>query len=243
MLVEGEQGIVVELGSAIDPEVNARVHRLADAIRRKLGRDALEVVPTYRSLLVLFDPLRVERTRLARRIEALLPGLEADARTPPSSRVVRVPVCYGGPFGPDLEFVAEHNGLAVEEVVQLHAAPSYLVYMLGFTPGFPYLGGMSQRIAAPRLDSPRPRIPTGSVGIAGAQTGIYPIESPGGWRLIGRTPLRLFDPRSKRPFLIAAGDRVRFVPVSEADWRSVERAVQAGTHEPETEPVPGGLRP
>jgi inhibitor of KinA len=114
--------------------------------------------------------------------------------------------------------------------------------MLGFTPGFAYLGGMSERIATPRLDSPRTRIAAGSVGIAGAQTGIYPIESPGGWRLVGRTPLRLFDPRSERPFLLAAGDRVRFVPVSEDVWHDVARRVQAGAYTPEVEPSPEGGR-
>ena len=174
---------------------------------------------------------------------ALWEGLEAGAGPSRSARVVRVPVCYGGAHGPDLEFVAAHAGLTTDEVVALHSAVAYLVYMLGFTPGFAYLGGMTERIAAPRLDSPRTRIPAGSVGIAGAQTGIYPIESPGGWRLIGRTPLRLFDPRSERPFLLAAGDRARFVPVSGDAWRDVERAVQDGAYEPEIEPSPEGKRP
>lgn len=243
MLAQGEQGLVVEMGDAIDAQVNARVHRLGEAIRRKLARQVLEVVPTYRSLLVLFDPLRVARASLERRIEALWEGLAAGTGPPRPARVVRVPVCYGGAHGPDLEFVAAHAGLAPEEVVSIHSAVAYLVYMLGFTPGFAYLGGMTERIAAPRLDSPRTRIPAGSVGIAGAQTGIYPIESPGGWRLVGRTPLRLFDPRSERPFLLAAGDRVRFVPVSADAWRDLEGAVEDGTYEPETEPTPEVERP
>ena len=222
-LAQGEQALVVEFGSAIDPAVNARVHDLARAIRSRLASDVLEVVPTYRSLLVVFDPLRIGRARLQRRIEALVSAPGAAVSAPESDRVVRVPVLYGGPSGPDLEFVAEYGGLRPEEVVEIHASVPYLVHMLGFTPGFPYLGGMSERIAAPRLESPRTHVPAGSVGIAGNQTGIYPIESPGGWRLVGRTPLRLFDPRSPRPFLLSAGDRVRFVPIDDAAWSDIER--------------------
>ncbi|HVP68370.1 MAG TPA: 5-oxoprolinase subunit PxpB [Anaeromyxobacteraceae bacterium] len=234
MLAEGEGGLVVELGDAIDPVVNARVHALARAISDRLASDVLEVVPTYRSLLVVFDPLRVERGRLERRVAGLLSAArEGGARE--ASRTVRVPVAYGGAAGPDLDFVAAHNGLTPAEVVEIHSSTSYLVFMLGFTPGFPYLGGMSGRIAAPRLDSPRTRIPAGSVGIAGAQTGIYPVESPGGWRLIGRTPLRLFDPGAERPFLLAAGDHVRFVPVSEEEWREIEGRVRAGGYEPDAD--------
>jgi len=235
MLVEGEGGIVVELGDAIDPSLNAWVHRLADAVRSELAADVLEVVPTYRSLLVLFDPLRRGRRELEGRIAALLGGVSKGSRRVRPARVVRVPVRYGGPDGPDLAFVAEQARLTVDEVVSIHASVAYRVYMIGFTPGFPYLGGMSERIAAPRLDTPRTRIPAGSVGIAGAQTGVYPVESPGGWRLVGRTPLRLFDPRSGEPFLVAAGDRVRFVPVDDEAFREVERQVEAGAYRPEAE--------
>ncbi|HTP52145.1 MAG TPA: 5-oxoprolinase subunit PxpB [Anaeromyxobacteraceae bacterium] len=235
VLAEGEGGLVFEFGDAIDPAVNARVHRLAEAVRRGLGRDVLEVVPTYRSLLVLFDPLQVRRERLSLAIEALVPGLLLEEGPTRAARVVRVPVCYGGARGPDLEFVAAHNRIPAEEVVALHASASYLVFMLGFTPGFPYLGGMSGRIAAPRLPTPRTRIPAGSVGIAGAQTGIYPVESPGGWRLIGQTPLRLFDPRRSPPFLLSAGDRLRFFPVEEREWADVAERVEAGSYRPEVE--------
>jgi len=232
MLAEGEGGLVVELGDSIDPVVNARVHAVAGTLRRELEADVLEVVPTYRSVLVLFDPLRVERASLEARVADLLAG--RPAREPRAARrTVRVPVRYGGAHGPDLEPVAAHCGLTPEEVVSLHASATYLVFMLGFTPGFPYLGGMSERIATPRLDSPRTRVPRGSVGIAGAQTGIYPIESPGGWRLIGRTPLRLFDPRSEEPFLLSAGDRVRFFEVEDEEWQDIERQVEKGSYRPE----------
>jgi inhibitor of KinA len=239
MLAAGEGGLLVELGDTIDPALNARVHQIAEAVRRHLARDVLEVVPTYRSLLVIFDPLRVKRARLEEKIAGLLSRvLRRERRL--AGRTVRVPVGYGGRHGPDLEFVAAHGGISVEEVVAIHASASYLVFMLGFTPGFPYLGGMSERIAAPRLDSPRPRIPAGSVGIAGAQTGIYPVESPGGWRLIGRTPLRLFDPQSEHPFLLSAGDRVRFVAVGEREWQDIALRVEDGTYRQEYEPTAVG---
>ncbi len=227
LLTSGEHGLVVELGDTIDPELNARVHRLARAVTTQLGDLVLEVVPSYRSLLVLFDPLRVEREELSRRVEAMAQEARPRAVEGPS-RLVTVPVCYGGDHGPDLEAVARHAGLSPGEVVALHGSTTYLVYMLGFTPGFPYLGGMSKRIATPRLDAPRTLIPAGSVGIAGEQTGIYPIASPGGWRLIGRTPLRLFDPRAAAPFLLAAGDRVRFSPVSPEEFDAIARRVEAG---------------
>lgn len=233
---QGECGIVVELGDAIDPAVNARVHALAAAVAGELGDRVQEVVPGYASLLVLHDPLRVPRASLARRLLALAARVVAAPATLPR-RIVRVPVCYGGDAGPDLEDVARYAGLPPAEVVALHAAPVYRVYLLGFTPGFPYLGGMSPRIACPRLASPRPRIPAGSVGIAGEQTGIYSVESPGGWRLVGRTPLRLFDldPRARRPFLLAAGDGLRFVPVDGPTFEEIARAVADEAWEPEVE--------
>ncbi len=236
ILAQGEGGIVVELGQGIDPAVNARVQALARAVAARLQDKVLEVVPSYRSLLVLHDPLRVPRAGLERRLIRLAAEVEA---APPAQlrRVLRVPVCYGGELGPDLEEVARHAGLSTPELIALHAAPVYRVYLLGFTPGFPYLGGMSPRIACPRLPTPRARLAAGSVGIAGDQTGIYPVESPGGWRIVGRTPLRLFDPdpRARRPFLLEAGDGLRFVPIERQAFEDVARAVAGGRHEPEVE--------
>lgn len=218
MLVAGEQGLVVEFGNAIDTAVNARVHRLARALAARGLEGVLETVPTYRSLLVLFDPLVLTRERLASEVERLLAAPEAGEASGAGRNTVELPVLYGGEFGPDLDFVARHNGLSAEEVVAIHSSSAYLVYMLGFTPGFPYLGGMSSRLATPRLSSPRGKVPSGSVGIAGSQAGVYPLESPGGWRLIGRTPLRLFDMDAERPFLLAPGDVVRFRPVDEEEY-------------------------
>jgi KipI family sensor histidine kinase inhibitor len=224
LLPEGEGGLLVQLGDAVDPDVNARVHALARAVGRRLGPLVLEVVPSYASLLVVFDPLRIDRARLEARVAALAGDVEGIRAAPPR-RVVEVPVCYGGDLGPDLEDVARVTGLAAGEVIARHAAPVYRVYLLGFTPGFPYLGGMDPALSCPRLPSPRLRVPAGSVAVAGAQTGVYPVESPGGWRLLGRTPLRLFDPSpgARRPFLLAAGDGLRFVPVDRARFEALAR--------------------
>jgi KipI family sensor histidine kinase inhibitor len=236
LLPQGEGAIAVELGDAVDADLNARVHALARAVSRRLGAQVVEVVPAYASLLVIFDPLRVPRERLERQLAALA-GEVADVRAAPPRRVVRVPVCYGGELGPDLGEVARRTGLPPAEVVALHAAPVYRVYLLGFTPGFPYLGGMDRRIACPRLASPRLRVAPGSVAIGGEQTGIYPVESPGGWRVLGRTPLRLFDPApgAKHPFLLAAGDGLRFVPVERGAYEAAARAVSEGRFRPEVE--------
>ena len=224
LLPHGESGLVVVLGEDIDPEVNGQVHRLARAAAAVGG--VREVVPGYCSLLVVFDPLRLPRARLARRLRALLRGIGPGAGPP--GRTVAIPVCYGGAHGPDLTFVAERAGLSPEEAAALHASARYRVHLLGFTPGFPYLGGLPARLATPRLESPRLSVPPGSVAIGGAQTGIYPLPSPGGWRIVGRTPLRLFDPASARPFLLAAGDGVRFEPLAPERFEAVAAEVAAG---------------
>lgn len=228
----GEGGIVVELGDAIDAALNARVHQLAGEVRARLGDRIIEVVPTYRSLLVRHDPLRVPRRVLVRELEEMVAGLPADAAATAAARTVHVPACYGGELGPDLAFVAQHAGLEPREVVAIHSGATYQVFMLGFTPGFPYLGGMPSRIATPRLETPRQRVEAGCVGIGGVQTGIYPVASPGGWRLIGRTPLRLFDPGAGSPFLLAPGDHLRFVPITRAEYDDVRARVAAGTYRP-----------
>ena len=209
----GDQALLVIFGDSIDLQVNRRVHALDRTLAQNPCSGVLETVPTYTSLLVYYDSLQVEyrqvRDEVQQRIETL-----AEAEIRPARRV-EIPTHYGGEYGPDLPHVAEHNRLSVEEVIRLHSSRDYPVYMMGFTPGFPYLGGMDERIATPRLQSPRTHLPVGSVGIAGEQTGIYPIESPGGWQIIGRTPLTLFDPQAEQPFLLAPGDLVCFVPLNE----------------------------
>jgi len=215
-LPAGDAALVVEFGDRIDEAINRRVHLLAHVLAQDPVPGLGEAVPTYRSLLVHYDPLQLGYGDVARLVKDRLQEME-DVRLP-QPRLVEVPTLYGGEFGPDIAFVARHNGISVEEVIRIHSGVDYPVYMLGFTPGFPYLGGVAAAIAAPRLQTPRPRVPAGSVGIAGQQTGIYPIESPGGWRIIGRTPLALFDPYRDPPALLAAGDRVRFLPISEAEY-------------------------
>ena len=220
-LPAGDQALVVEVGGDISPETNGRVCSLAAAIEGSETVGVVEVVPTYRSLLVYYDPEEVTAAGLEDAIRQLEVGLEE--HTKQDSNVVQVPTLYGGEHGPDLEFVARHAGLSVDEVVSIHSGADYLVYMMGFSPGFAYLGGLSDALATPRLATPRPVIPAGSVGIAESQTGVYPVASPGGWRLIGQTPLRMFDPQRGQPTLLSAGDSVRFVPVDAGEFESIVR--------------------
>lgn len=178
----------------------------------------VEYTPAFASVTVFYDPLRLGYEDAVRQMERGV--LERTPLAPGEGRRVEIPVCYGGEHGPDLEFVAAHNGLSPEDVVRIHSGEEYLVYMIGFAPGFPYLGGMSERIAAPRRSTPRLHVPAGSVGIAGAQTGVYPLETPGGWQIIGRTPERLFRPEATPPSLLQSGDRVMFMPVTPDEFDS-----------------------
>lgn len=223
-LAAGEAGLVVEFADDIDPAANALVYTLAGALQRRPLPGLGEGVPTYRSLLLHFDPLRLDVARLRRHVEAILAQEGAGANTAAApARLREVPTVYGGEMGPDLASVAEITGLSEDEVVRLHSGTEFTVYMVGFLPGFPYLGVLPDALVTPRLQSPRTHVPAGSVAIAGRQTGVYPMESPGGWRLIGRTPLQLFDPERNPPAYIAPGDRVRFVPVEAADFAGLGR--------------------
>jgi KipI family sensor histidine kinase inhibitor len=222
----GDCGLLAVYGAAIDPEINYKVLALKYALEQEPPAGVLEIVPAYCSLLMIYHPL----TTTSAVLEKLLLGLEERLTRIeiPAPETVEVPVCYGDVFGPDLQRVATINGLSEERVIQLHSAPSYLIYMLGFTPGFPFLGGLPEKLHTPRLDSPRPLVPAGSVGIANNQTGIYPIDSPGGWQLIGRTPLHLFDAHRSSPFLLKAGNLLKFKPISaEAFGRLAEKEVSA----------------
>ncbi len=213
----GDSALLITFSEQIDLAANRRVQALAFALRQ--AQQALpglgEAVPGYVTLLVHYDPLRIDYAGVADFVERMIarwdsPGGQGSVLP---SRRLEVPVVYGGEDGPDLAFVSDFHGLSEADVVRIHSSRDYPVYMMGFTPGFPYLGGMDPAIATPRLSTPRSRVPGGSVGIAGEQTGIYPLESPGGWRIIGRTHLQLFDPGREPPFLIAPGDMLRFVPV------------------------------
>ncbi len=208
----GDTGISVEFGNSIDPETNTMVRGLFTALKSKPRPGILDLNPTYRSLFIQYDPWACSFERLVQLVEACLEsGAVAAAQRP---AVKEVPVCYEEQFGLDLEDVARFHHLSVEEVIRLHRAPVYLVYMIGFTPGFAYLGGLDERLHTPRRADPRKKVAAGSVGIADRQTGIYSIESPGGWQIIGRTPLKLFDPLREPPFLLEAGDFIRFRPIS-----------------------------
>lgn len=216
ILLCGDTGISVEFGDTIDPEVNRRVRRLFTMLQRAHFSGIVDLNPTYRSLFIQYDPWVCSFERLLQQVEHCLEyGSEQDLET---AVVKDVPVCYGAAYGPDLEEVAALHDLGVEEVIRRHCTPLYHVYMIGFTPGFAYLGGLDERLHTPRKKDPRKKVPAGSVGIADQQTGIYPIDSPGGWQLIGRTPLKLFDPARDEPFLIHAGDSIQFRPISEEEF-------------------------
>jgi len=217
-LLAGDSALVIEFGDEISEEVNRRVHTLANAMEKNPLPGLGEAVPTYRSLLIHYDPLRLSCEEVKAFVSNVLQKCKEVLL--PEPRVVEVPVVYGREFGPDIEFVAEHNGLSVEEVIRLHSGVTYTVYMLGFTPGFTYLGGLPEALATPRLPTPRKLVPAGAVGIAGTQTGVYPITTPGGWRLIGRTPLKLFEPTRDPPVLLRPGDKLCFVPISEEEFRA-----------------------
>lgn len=202
---------MVELGEGIDPAVNRAVHQLRRAVEALALPGIEAMTPAYRSLFLQYDPSRRSPERLMLDVESLLETMGTDEHP---GRIIEIPVNYGEEHGPDLDEVAAHAGLSPEEIIRRHSGADYPVYMIGFTPGFPYLGGMDASLCTPRKATPRERVPAGSVGIAEAQTGIYPIDSPGGWQIIGRTPLRLFDPDRAEPFLVRAGDILRFVPVT-----------------------------
>lgn len=227
LLPAGDRALTIELADEISPEVNSTIRALGMALAGEHLPGLVDIVPTYRSLLVYYDPLTLGLADLERRILELS-GVEPASLPPP--RLLHIPTHYGGEHGPDMEFVAQHTGLTAGEVAAIHSGTDYLVYMMGFNTGFPYLGGMSPRIAVPRLETPRTLVPAGSVAIAQQQTGIYPVESPGGWRLIGRSPLRLFNANREPPVAVEAGDYLRFVPIDEARYREIEADVKANTY-------------
>ena len=217
-LIMGDRSLLVELGDQISIEVNRRVRSLYYSLSyRKLG-GIIELLPSYTSLLIVFDPLRLSLSVL-RTILTQLADRTDNSRIP-EPKTVKIPVVYGGEFGPDLTGVADYHRLTPGEVVRYHTSVDYQVYMIGFTPGYPYMGEVPREIATPRRDTPRTHVSKGSVGIAQRQTGIYPVESPGGWQIIGRTPLTLFDPHNKPPALLEAGDIVTFYPIEKEEFET-----------------------
>jgi len=225
----GDTGIMIKIKDEISDEAYNHVRTLSHIIENGYSDEISEIIPSYGSILVIYDPLKISYNSL---ITKLKKGLDIpNSLKLQPQEVVHIPVCYGGDFGPDLSFVSQHTGLDPSQVVEIHSSKPYLIYMIGFLPGFPYLGGMSDKIAAPRLLTPRLKIPAGSVGLAGSQTGIYPSDSPGGWRIIGRTPVKLFDTAKKTPVLLKASQYIKFDPVSKDEYDEIEGKAIRGCNE------------
>lgn len=227
-LTAGDRALVIEFGDSIEEQINAKIRSLTLAMEKEGIIGIIETIPTYRSLMIIYEPMIIELDELIDKVKSI--ETKMDEMKLPDAKVIEIPTLYGGEYGPDLEFVAEHNKISIDEVIKIHTSMDYLIYMIGFTPGFPYLGGMDDKIAAPRLQTPRNKIPVGSVGIAGSQTGIYPIESPGGWQLIGRTPVKLYDAYRKHPVLLNAGDYIKFVQIDEEEYKNIKALEREGKY-------------
>lgn len=213
----GDRSVLVELGDEISPQVNRRVREFYVVLMESPIEGLIEIVPAYRSFLIIYDPLKLDLVMIKNRMEDLqkkIEGIEI-----PEPKTLEIPVVYGGEYGPDMEWVARYHNIRVEEVIQLHTGTTYQVYMIGFMPGFPYMGELPESLATPRRETPRTVIPQGSVAIAQRQTGIYPVESPGGWQILGRTPLKLFNPHHSPPTLLEMGDVVQFFSIGEEEFK------------------------
>ena len=233
ILASGDQGLVVDFGETIDPETCRKVHQLAKKIKEKRDDRIRELVPTYRSLQIYFNLLKISRQELTDIVCEALDKIKDVELQLPRKRTIYIPTCYDDEFGPDLEFVARITGLKPEQVIELHSEEIYQVYVLGFVAGFPYLGSVNEKIAIPRLEKPRNRIPAGSVGIGGRQTGLYTVESPGGWRLIGRTPIKTFFPEKESPNFFIPGDNIKFKQITKQEYEDIAEQVASGQYIPE----------
>lgn len=226
-LPAGDTALVVEFGDEIDRTLSERALALAGRIRGAALAGVIHTVPTFRSVMVHYDPIATSGAQVAAEIRALMGSAHSSRR---QRRLWRLPACYAAPCAPDLDTVAERTGLRGADVVERHAGTRFHVYMIGFVPGYPYMGDLPAELCLPRRADPRTRVPAGSIGIASSLTAIYPIESPGGWHLIGATPVRLFDPAWEQPALLAPGDAVRFEPISLDEYESIRESVAAGRY-------------
>jgi inhibitor of KinA len=224
----GDTGIIIQFGTEISEAIYQQIRQYVYRLEQSRIEGIVEWVPAYTTLAVFYRPNIISYDELSQKLLKI--GEKIESMPVPDPIVIEIPTLYGKEAGPDIQFVAETNGLSEEEVVKIHSSSDYLIYMIGFVPGFPYLGGMDKRIAAPRKKTPRSRIPAGSIGIAGEQTGIYPLETPGGWQIIGRTPVKLYDPQKQDPILLKAGDYIRFVPITEREYEKIEQQVQKGSY-------------
>lgn len=227
----GETALLVTFGNEINPQIHKKSQNLAMYIDKHPFPGFLEYVISYTSVAVYYNPFIAKKSYTNNKnktVFAIISNIideyiEKAAKLPAAMpKTIEIPVCYGGECGPDIEYVAKYHNLSTDEVINIHTQPDYLVYMIGFCPGFPYMGGMDERIATPRRSEPRLSIPAGSIGIAGKQTGGYPISTPGGWQLIGRTPVDLFLPNADNPSLLHAGDIVKFIPISPQEYKKME---------------------
>ena len=229
ILTAGDSSLLLQFGNAIDPEINARIAATVQLMKEQHIEGVVDLIPAFCSLLINYDPRVILYGEMRRRMEKILSvEIAAGAR---KKKIYEIPVCYGGELGPDLATIAEHARLTEQEVIDIHSSSDYLIYMLGFLPGFTYLGGLDERIHTPRLANPRIRIPAGSVGIGGSQTGIYPMDSPGGWQLMGMTPVKTYDPEREIPILVEAGDYIRFVPIDRDEYERIQSEVAQGTYQ------------
>ncbi len=229
IVAAGDSSILIEFGSEINPEINRKITSTVQLIRAQQIEGIVDMIPAFCSLLINYDPRIITYDRIQSRMAELVKmDVKASAQ---KKKVFEIPVCYGGDFGPDIENIAANAGLSVEEVIKIHSSCDYLIYMLGFLPGFCYLGGLDERIHTPRLANPRVKIPAGSVGIGGSQTGIYPLDSPGGWQLMGLTPVKTYDPDRETPILLEAGDYIRFVPIDREEFDRIKALVDKNEYE------------
>lgn len=229
ILTAGDASLLIQFGNEISPEINSKITSTVKLMKEQQIEGVVDIIPAFCSLLINYDPRVISYTEITKRMKRLLKiEIKADEMV---KKVIEIPVCYGGEYGPDLKTIAENAGLSEEEVIEIHASKDYLIYMLGFLPGFCYLGGLDERIHTPRLANPRLKINAGSVGIGGSQTGIYPVESPGGWQLMGMTPVKTYDPKREEPILLSAGEYIRFVPVSEEEYLRIKELVEKNEYQ------------
>lgn len=229
IVTAGDSSLLVEYGQEISPEINQKITATVKMMREQHIEGVVDVIPAFCSLLINYDPRVILYGELKERMERLvrLETMAGEERR----KIYEIPVCYGGEYGPDIANIAAHAGLTEQEVIDIHSSRDYLIYMLGFLPGFCYLGGLDERIHTPRLANPRIKINAGSVGIGGSQTGIYPLDSPGGWQLMGMTPVKTYDPTRPEPILVRAGEYIRFVPVDEGEYLRIRELVDRGEYQ------------